>query len=138
MINRQFVLAGKAIFTVSNDKGNRYTFRVKHSEGNDRFPPAWFLSLLTGRDNENDYTYLGMIDAEMGTIRLTAKSGFAKDTLPVKVAEFALRIIWGRQALPDGYAIHHEGHCGRCGRLLTVPKSVESGFGPECINLIGD
>jgi len=23
--------------------------------------------------------------------------------------------------------------CGRCGRVLTVPESVESGFGPECI-----
>lgn len=133
MITRQFILAGKAIFTVSNDKGDRYTFRVTHKEGSDRFPPAWFLSMLTGPDNESDYSYISMIDAEMGTVRLTGKSKLTKDSLPLKVSEFGLRIIWGKQALPEGYAIHHEGFCGRCGKLLTVPSSVDSRFGPECI-----
>ena len=38
-------------------------FRVSHKEGSDRFPPAWFLSMLTGPDNESDYSYVGMLDA---------------------------------------------------------------------------
>jgi uncharacterized metal-binding protein YceD (DUF177 family) len=29
--------------------------------------------------------------------------------------------------------VDHMGKCGRCGRPLTVPESVRSGFGPECI-----
>lgn len=33
--------------------------------------------------------------------------------------------------------IWHEGKCGRCGRQLTVPESIESGFGPECVKMIG-
>ena len=33
----------------------------------------------------------------------------------------------------DGW---HEGRCGRCGRKLTVPESIEAGYGPECINLV--
>jgi hypothetical protein len=31
---------------------------------------------------------------------------------------------------------HHEGKCGRCGRLLTVPSSIESGIGPECSKIM--
>jgi hypothetical protein len=26
----------------------------------------------------------------------------------------------------------HEGRCGKCGRALTVPESIESGLGPVC------
>jgi hypothetical protein len=40
-------------------------------------------------------------------------------------------------ALPSGWEFRHEGRCGRCGRTLTVPESIDSGFGPECINLAG-
>lgn len=136
MITRDFILAGKAIFTVSNDKGDRYTFRVDYKEGNAQWAPVWFIKLLTGPDNENDYTYLGKVDAEMGKVVLTAKSKFAADSLPVKVANFGLRIAYGQQAMPAGYAMHHEGKCGRCARLLTVPESVDSGFGPECIKKV--
>ncbi|MGQ4872128.1 MAG: DUF6011 domain-containing protein, partial [Candidatus Thorarchaeota archaeon] len=33
-------------------------------------------------------------------------------------------------ALPEKVRIWHEGKCGRCGRRLTVPESIESGYGP--------
>lgn len=136
MIGRDFILAGKAIFTVSNDKGDRYTFKVIHKKGNERWAPVWFIALLTGPNNEDDYTYMGKVDPELGTVILTNKSAYPEEALPVKVANFALRIMWGRQELPAGYAIHHEGKCGRCGRTLTVPESVDSGFGPECITKV--
>lgn len=132
MINRDFVLAGKAIFTVDNGQGNWYTFRVTHKPGSERFGPAWFASLLTGPDNTSSYTYVGMIDPELGTVRLTAKSPYPVDSIPVKVLAFALRVLWGRQAIPAGYEIHHEGRCGCCGRALTTPESIESGIGPVC------
>lgn len=31
----------------------------------------------------------------------------------------------------------HEGVCGRCGRRLTVPESIEMGFGPDCLEKMG-
>ncbi len=136
MLTRTFLLAGRAIFTISNPQGVRYTFKITHKEGSAKFPPAWFVSLLTGSDNENDYTYVGMLDCETGTVRLTAKSKYRDDTLAVKVVRWGLSLIWGNKELPEGYAIHHEGKCGRCGRLLTVPSSVDSGFGPECIKMM--
>jgi hypothetical protein len=35
--------------------------------------------------------------------------------------------------LPDFIEVWHEGKCGKCGRTLTVPSSIESGIGPECM-----
>ena len=35
-----------------------------------------------------------------------------------------------------GFEVWHEGKCGRCGAKLTVPESVASGFGPECVKLV--
>ena len=41
-------------------------------------------------------------------------------------------LAWQGAALPEGYEARHEGRCARCGRALTVPESIDSGFGPEC------
>lgn len=131
MISAQFILAGKAIFTVSSVTGQRYTFKVTHKEATERWPETWFISVLTGPDNTKDYTYLGIVNRD-GMIKMTNKSGFGEGSVPVRVARWALNIAWGRTTLPEGYKIQHEGRCGRCGRLLTVPESIESGIGPEC------
>jgi predicted metal-dependent hydrolase len=40
------------------------------------------------------------------------------------------------ESLCPGFNVHHEGKCGRCGRLLTVPSSIESGIGPECSKIM--
>ena len=131
-IGRQFLLAGKAIFTVSNPSGTRYTYRVTHKPGNATFAPVWFVSLLTGSDNESDYTYLGILDAETGAVRVTKKGTYTDDTLPVKVVRWAVGLIYGNKPVPDGYKINHAGRCGKCGRLLTTPESCAAGIGPEC------
>lgn len=124
------------MFTVSNPVGDRYTFRVVHKPGSEKFGPVWFVCLLTGPDNAADYTYLGLLDAETGEVRLTAKSRYREDSRPVAVVRWALGHVWAGRALPDGYGLHHEGKCGRCGRALTVPSSIESGLGPECVKLV--
>lgn len=99
--------------------------------------PVYFISLLTGPDNSNDYTYVGIAEPASTnrdkTVRLTAKSGYNHDTLPVKVARWLLWTAQQNTPTPDGYEFWHCGRCGRCGRPLTVPESVESGYGPVCI-----
>lgn len=44
--------------------------------------------------------------------------------------------LWGKLSsltpLPANVTFHHAGRCGKCARLLTVPESIELGFGPEC------
>lgn len=136
MINKDFVLAGKAIFTIDNGKGTHYTYKVTHKEATGQYNESWFVSLLTGPDNTSNYTYLGMLNPFNGAVSLTRKSKFDDLTLPVRVIRWALNIIWSSKELPTGYNIRHEGRCGRCGRVLTVPESIDTGIGPECAKLM--
>jgi len=91
---------------------------------------VFFGALLTGSDNEHNYTYMGLVNGE--AVRVTKASKYAQDSKPVAVLAWALAVVNGKRNLPEGYAIRHEGRCGRCGRTLTVPESIDSGLGPEC------
>lgn len=125
----QFIEGGNSIVTLRSTKtGVRYTFRIRRSDDGKLF----FVSFLTGSNNESDYSYVGIIrDEERTDLRLTAKSKLTADSLPVRGFRYTLgALIHG--LLPPGVEIWHEGRCGRCGRTLTVPESLASGFGPEC------
>lgn len=131
---RTFVLAGNAVFTIENQSsGNRFTYQVTRCKDEDK--EIWFVAVLNGPNNETDYAYIGSI---FGTeFRLTRKSRFSPDAVSVKAFAWLCGYLFSEEMLPDPILIHHEGRCGRCGRRLTVPESVESGYGPECIHLVG-
>lgn len=144
-VSPQFILAGEATFTVSNGQGSHYTYHVYRTEPSAQFRnPAWFIKALTGPDNTQDYQYMGMLVLAEGRdpkIKITARSGWTLNEFPFKVAEWALRVIWqvaaGRYSLPPTYSIKHDGNCGRCGRKLTTPASLDTGLGPECAAMMG-
>lgn len=132
----KFVLAGNATFTlVSKKTGTRFTFRVRAKDK--ETPDFWFVAVLTGNDNENDFDYLGTL----GKDRFSAGYGMAyrhgKKSRISPAAASAKAFPWFWKALnggklPETCEFFHEGRCGRCGRKLTVPESVASGLGPEC------
>jgi hypothetical protein len=124
-----FILAGNARFTIRSRKtGTRFTFRVRRPADD----KPWFVSLLTGADNESAYTFFGTIFADQ-----TFRHGRRTPISASAPSAVAFAWFWDRLRngnLPEQVEVHHEGRCGRCGRALTVPESIESGFGPECIN----
>jgi len=124
----RFFSGGRSVFTVSNPKGEHYTFRI----GRSRDDQPLFVGLLTGPNNENDYTYMGIYDPQNHSVRLTAKSKYKEDSVPTKVIRWGIRQVVESKPLPAGYSIQHEGRCCRCGRTLTDPTSIELGIGPEC------
>jgi hypothetical protein len=127
---KKFVMAGNAIFTLlSVATGTRFTFRVKAKK--DGGIPH-FVSVFNGTDNENDYAFLGTIFPD-GNYKPSMKSIFKDDSKPQEVFKWFFTRI---ETLPITVQIFHEGKCGRCGRTLTVPESIQSGFGPECIGKI--
>jgi hypothetical protein len=133
---RKFVLGGNAVFTIESvGTGTRFTYKVRASEdeGTRAGRGVFFVSLLTGPDNAADYSYLGIIpkDDPM-SFRLTAKSCAGEQAPSVKAFSWFWRQVSAGR-LPATVGVWHEGRCGRCGRTLTVPSSIESGFGPECI-----
>lgn len=120
----RFVLAGNARFTIQNvETGNRFTYRVRASDDGEEY----FVSVLTGADNEGDYSYLGIV--RDGQFRRTKASRISEDAPSARAFSWFWR---NRFALPQQCEVHHEGRCGRCGRALTVPESIATGLGPVC------
>lgn len=126
-----FLFAGKACVTLKSRKtGAHYTYKVAHKKDGD----VSFVSLLVGPSNETDYRYLGLLP-DNDTTRLRGvgrgKSCAGPDAPSAKAFQYLLDFIWGKTK-GEGLEVWHEGRCGRCGRKLTVPESIESGIGPEC------
>lgn len=139
MITREFVLAGKALFTIELPAGTdhqpHYTFKVTKKEASGQFPEAYFIALLSGPNNETDYTYVGMLDKKTADVRLTRKSAYPEDSFPVRLVKRILARVWANDHSAyeqHGYRMHHSNKCGKCGKTLTTPESVECGIGPEC------
>jgi hypothetical protein len=123
----KFIFAGKSIVTFLNTKtNNRFTFKVKAAKDSNLF----FVSVLT---NPDSYTYIGTCIE--GKFRHGKKSNISFDAQSVKVFDFILnKLVLG--TLPEFVEVWHEGHCGKCGKRLTVPSSIENGLGPECIKTL--
>jgi hypothetical protein len=126
-----FMLAGNATVTFRSAKtGTHYTYKVQLGEKrqpND--PDSWFVKLLTGADNHSDFTYIGMIrNGKFGTTRA---SKMDSNSVPVKTFTWVFDNLQ-KSTVPDLLEVWHEGRCGKCGRKLTVPESIATGFGPDC------
>jgi hypothetical protein len=131
----RFVLAGNAVFTVqSKASGKRFTFKVRQPKADG----PHFVSVLTGSDNTGDYQFVGSRFAD-GTYRHGKRSSIAESAPSAKAAQWLFRLLQsGDSARIEAQAdVYHAGRCGRCGRLLTVPSSIESGIGPECAQKMG-
>ena len=122
-----FIQAGNATVTiVSKVTEKRFTYRVRESEDGRVF----FVSVMWGNDNESQYKYIGVISGA-GGFRWTAKSKVQPDDVRFKAFSWIYQKLLDGQ-LPDTVEVWHEGSCGRCGRKLTVPESIDRGIGPEC------
>lgn len=130
-----FLFAGKARFTlVSTKTGTRYTYRVTKAE-NDEGP--WFVSVLTGSDNEFDYSYMACIFPDnRGRLVHTRKSRITSDAPSAKALAWYLHHLATGSDSIEAVEFHHAGACGRCGRTLTDPESIETGLGPVCAGLV--
>ena len=136
----RFALAGKATLTLQSVKsGTRFTYRLNRKESDDDSkPPIVFVSLLSGADNESDYQYLGHIFLDGRDLyQVGRKSRVGAEASSQVAFKWTWEQLRHRGKLPESLEIWHEGRCGRCNRTLTVPESVASGFGPECVTRIG-
>ena len=122
----RFLRAGRAVITLQSERtGAHYTYKIVHKEADAPF----FVNLLTGPDNGDDFTYVGLLGDD--AVRLTKKSKLSCDAPSIKAINYALRnLAAGR--MPPECVIRHEGKCGVCARTLTVPESIDRGIGPEC------
>lgn len=136
--------------------------RAPVPEGEDPDPGRpWFVKVLNGPDNLRDYQFLGTIfPGRFGdpiVYRHGRKSRVQEDAPSARgIAWFVRhlgRLIALREKLGDadmfsrpeieerisrventlnGLLYYHEGRCGKCARVLTVPESIINGIGPVC------
>lgn len=142
----RFILAGDARLTITDEAaGRRFTYRIaapktdtaRGGRVTDFASNVRFVNLA---DNEDTRQFLGTIflaGAAGYVFRTSRKSRVSPDAPSVR----AFGEVWGALAglgqMPVGFSLWHEGRCGRCGRTLTVPASIASGFGPDCAALLG-
>jgi hypothetical protein len=134
---RQFTLAGLATLTLKSTRtGAHYTFKVKQApadEATGEEKALWFVSVLADSDR---YMYVGCIAGAAENFKLTGGSKFTEAAGCTKAWRYFWAGIQTGVVKPE-LEIRHEGRCGRCGRELTTPESVDTGFGPECADRLG-
>lgn len=116
----EFLLAGRARFSLrSNKTGKHYSYNL--TKGSDFYT----LKTLT---NER----LGVLNFRDGVlewgIRLVPDSN--------ELFERTIAFGWFLNHLDSPQiSFFHIGQCGKCGRTLTDPTSIERGIGPECFRM---
>lgn len=144
---KTFITAGKATFTIEMpeaiakkhfDGRKHYTYGVNKKEStSERYPDdIYFVSLYSRIDGSKKSIYLGLLNPETGEIKETRNSA-SPEMVPFRFARFAFKHIWKNGAMPEGYEVNHTGSCGQCGRELTTPESIKTGFGPVCAKRLG-
>lgn len=129
-----FIFAGNSLFTVVNSQtGNRFTFHVtkpKEKSKEVELRQIHFVRVLT---NPDIYEFIGTCFDQK--FSLSKKSRFSAEAQSVRVFTWLITQLQ-KNALPDFIQVWHHGRCGKCGRVLTVPSSIELGIGPECIKTL--
>ena len=114
--------------TVANPAtGEHRTFKVNTQPEDARFAPGQrIVSLLTGPNNDEDFTAFGFVN-ENGRICLWSRNRtphFEKLAFILEQPEKA--------ATKWGLTYQWSARCRRCNRTLTDPESIETGIGPTC------
>ncbi len=133
---KAYAFAGNATITLQSLKTEKhFTFKVKQAEvdlHSTRAPiPTYFVNLLCdGSADDGAFRYLGLV--QNGQFRLTRNSKAGIDAPSVKAFAFFMKLT----DLHKDLVVRHEVRCGRCGRTLTVPESIDRGIGPECAQMM--
>lgn len=130
---KTFALAGNATFTVvSKASNNRYTFKVQKGKKEDA---PHFVKFMNGNDNESSFQFLGTIFDEMN-YRHSKKAHASEDSTVAKTFKWIFNILNGKidESKFNLIEFWHEGKCGKCGRKLTVPESLITGMGKQCLS----
>jgi hypothetical protein len=117
-----YCFAGKSTITLKSRKTeNHFSYRVSVAKDNDKL---FFVS----RPGERNSCF-GVVGEKGFFLTKRAKAeGITLDTLFVKAFVWFLKL----KELPYDLQAQHQHTCGRCGRQLTHPESIDLGIGPEC------
>lgn len=115
-------------YTVVFADGERRTLKLSTKKPDASFAPnEQVVSVLTGPDNTDYRSYTQFGFTTNGQLRVWSK--FKSESTLVE----AVRVLMeDPRAAASAFGME-SGHCGVCGRELTVPESIEMGIGPVCL-----
>jgi len=130
MINwYKFFMAGNATITIKNTKtGRHFTYNVKQS----RWKDTWWVVL---KQHQGPDLYIGSLTSKR--FNITPKSVLGKNDVRWRGFNWVWWHLVYKRPLPEYVEIRHCNTCGRCGRELTRPDSIDRGYGPMCAELLG-
>ena len=123
-----WLFEGKAIFHVVNDERNvEYVFKIEYAQVSNDFD-GYFAHLVKssepGLGSRNGY--IGMVNQDAPTIKLTSKSKWSEQSKPYKVLHWFLGLAQGDKDFPAGYSVITR-RCGSCGAKLRDKHTDEFG-----------
>jgi hypothetical protein len=126
----------------SKQTGEHRTFWVRTQPVDAEFAPGHrVVMLLTGSQNDDPscYTTFGFVNDDGIFVFPSKRPG--PDCKTNNWIQFA-DLLWTLAIdgafsswAEKGFRIHLEGHCLRCNRVLTTPRSIQIGLGPICETL---
>jgi len=133
---KKFIVGGKAILTLESEKTGRwFTYRIKKAKKDDD-NSSFFVSVLTGLNNDSAYSYMGTIFKNLDKLnfKLTKNSKIGEDALSYKAFIFFFNLLLNNKKHND-LSVYHRGVCCVCGKKLTTPESLKNGIGPFCLSV---
>ena len=133
---KRFIVGGKAFMTLESKRtGKWFTYKIKRAKKDDLTSP-FFVSVLTGMDNEKAYTYMGTIfkNENKLSFNLTKNSKIREEALSYKAFNFFFKLMSDNKTHEE-LSVYHRGVCCVCGKKLTTPESLKNGIGPFCMGV---
>lgn len=131
---KRYCMSGNAIVTLTSPTGVHYTYyiRAPWQEDKDDFTSDVRFVYVLG--TEGRWKYVGGLYGDGTYFRSTQNSSISSRSPVFRGVIYLVKMMNIEFETP--MIVQHEGVCGRCGRRLTDPISIERGIGPKCRNLL--
>ena len=125
-----------AVMTLHNEATDCWiTLRFRRPMDSSGQPFSAVMVDLLGAGHLGDYGFIGSF--KQGQLIISTKFKGSKDSA-VKARKAIQWVLYRIHQGKDLATVRvlHEGVCGRCGKTLTRPDSIDNGLGPDCFKIV--
>lgn len=125
----KYLKAGNATVTLTDTRdGCWFTYRILKNRTKGK---GWSIYLMVQPEK---FVYIGAIKA--GMFQHNGGSRVVEESRSFGLFDSLILGLTKKWSIPHHLEVRHAGQCGRCGKTLTTPKSIETGLGPVCFKLV--
>lgn len=131
---KRYCMGGNAIVTLTSPTGVHYTYYLRSPFLDDKEDFAKDVRFVYALGTDQKWFYIGGLYANGTYFRATRNSSVSGRSPVFKGVVYLVKMM--NKDFDTPMILQHEGCCGKCGRRLTDPISIERGIGPKCYNLM--